>query len=269
MAVELAKAGKRAYSHSETGSGISGQTIKPSGEEQLAKIFSAGRLLVGGMKIIQWFFDQLKHKFTKTGTIFVVINGGWWKMYLVVLFFSLLAQAESLDFQDFSLESTETTAVAEPERPPTYVAPSPPVIQQPATQLQPGQAFAQSQCPGVTTVECDVLKLTNNYRRRNGLPALIMSKKCNQAARLANNYNLSIRNLTHNWFQQNGSQWRLRAENVAMGQQSAAEVVNGWINSPGHRRNLLLRDVRYMGISLVRGPGRGNIPGYYWAQCFH
>lgn len=43
------------------------------------------------------------------------------------------------------------------------------------------------------------------------------------------------------------------AENIAKGQKSLNEVMTTWAESPGHRRNMLLPDIREFG--LVRAPG--------------
>ncbi len=56
---------------------------------------------------------------------------------------------------------------------------------------------------------------------------------------------------------------RVAAENVASGPMSAREVVDGWLNSPGHRRNIE-GDFRFTGIGLAEGPG-GMI---YFTQIF-
>ena len=44
------------------------------------------------------------------------------------------------------------------------------------------------------------------------------------------------------------------AENIARGQATPQEVLDDWMASPGHRRNML--DPRATGVALVRGPGR-------------
>jgi len=41
------------------------------------------------------------------------------------------------------------------------------------------------------------------------------------------------------------------AENIAFGQRSEAEVINEWMNSSGHRRNILLNDATEFGIGRV------------------
>ncbi|MGK5543434.1 CAP domain-containing protein [Streptomyces sp. URMC 127] len=53
-------------------------------------------------------------------------------------------------------------------------------------------------------------------------------------------------------------------ENIACGQRSAAEVVRGWMNSPGHRANILKPDFAYIGV----GYATGSRAGTYWTQLF-
>ncbi|GAA3225628.1 hypothetical protein GCM10017691_14600 [Pseudonocardia petroleophila] len=50
-------------------------------------------------------------------------------------------------------------------------------------------------------------------------------------------------------------------ENIARGQESAAEVVQGWMNSPGHRRNILDCDFTTIGVGFADD-------GNYWVQNF-
>lgn len=51
-----------------------------------------------------------------------------------------------------------------------------------------------------------------------------------------------------------GYGWCFVAENIAKGQGSLAEVIQGWANSRGHRRNMLARQARE--FALVEAPGR-------------
>jgi uncharacterized protein YkwD len=57
-----------------------------------------------------------------------------------------------------------------------------------------------------------------------------------------------------------GADFRALAENVAMGQQTPQEVVNGWMNSPGHRRNIMDCTYTRSGIGF-----RDN----RWTQVFY
>jgi uncharacterized protein YkwD len=60
-----------------------------------------------------------------------------------------------------------------------------------------------------------------------------------------------------------GYRSRLTGENIAYGPQSAEEVVNGWLASPGHCANIMEPRFREMGIALAMGPMRGTV---YWVQ---
>lgn len=63
-----------------------------------------------------------------------------------------------------------------------------------------------------------------------------------------------------------GYRWRNVGENIAMGQLTAEQVVQGWIKSPGHCANLMSPDYTEMGIAYsVNMASEGGI---YWAQAF-
>jgi uncharacterized protein YkwD len=54
-----------------------------------------------------------------------------------------------------------------------------------------------------------------------------------------------------------------RAENIAMGQQDPAEVMTAWMNSPGHRANILDCSLTRLGVGIAQGSG-----GPWWTQLF-
>ena len=105
----------------------------------------------------------------------------------------------------------------------------------------------------------DVVGLVNAARAEQGLGPVRTNPRLAQAARdhaadmVAGGY------FSHTG--QNGSSFSDRAraagyacaaaENIASGQRSEAEVMTSWLNSPGHRRNILLRDVVDIGIGRV------------------
>jgi uncharacterized protein YkwD len=62
-----------------------------------------------------------------------------------------------------------------------------------------------------------------------------------------------------------GYQPRLTGENIALGPESAEEVVAGWLASPGHCANMMDSRFREIGVGLATGRGRGKI---YWVQTF-
>lgn len=55
-----------------------------------------------------------------------------------------------------------------------------------------------------------------------------------------------------------GYKAKLAAENVGVGQRSFSEVLQGWKDSPGHNKNLLLPDATQMGVALVVNPASRN-----------
>lgn len=63
-----------------------------------------------------------------------------------------------------------------------------------------------------------------------------------------------------------GYAWKAVGENVASGQLSAREVVDGWLSSPHHCENIMDADFTQMAVAYVVGPK--NETGIYWAQVF-
>ena len=110
---------------------------------------------------------------------------------------------------------------------------------------QPPSSFAE-----------ELLRLTNAYRQQNGLRALSLDGRLNAAAQAHSNDMARNRFMDHRGsdgsdFSQRiartGYSAGLRAENVAKGFNSAQAVFQGWVNSDGHRRNILLNGVIHMG----------------------
>lgn len=58
-----------------------------------------------------------------------------------------------------------------------------------------------------------------------------------------------------------GINYRTAGENIAKGQRSAQEVVNAWMNSSGHRANILNKNYTHIGVGYVKD-------GNYWTQMF-
>jgi len=63
---------------------------------------------------------------------------------------------------------------------------------------------------------------------------------------------------------QYGISYRAAGENIAMGQTSPQQVMQGWMNSPGHRANILNASFTQIGVGIAQ-----NAQGrYYWTQQF-
>jgi len=65
-------------------------------------------------------------------------------------------------------------------------------------------------------------------------------------------------------FADNEVSYRYAGENLAAGQRTPAEVVRGWMNSPGHRDNMLRREYGHLGVAVAMD-SNGRL---YWTQMF-
>jgi len=92
----------------------------------------------------------------------------------------------------------------------------------------------------------EILKYTNRYRQRQGLPALVLD---GTASRLAQQHSSAMAGgnagFGHGGFQDRTNKLRAKygrytatGENVAYGKLSARQVVDIWIHSAPHRKNL-------------------------------
>jgi uncharacterized protein YkwD/stress response protein SCP2 len=119
----------------------------------------------------------------------------------------------------------------------------------------------------------DVVELTNRERSRARLaplavdPLLTAAAQAHSADMVARDfYSHTSPEGTQPWDRAAaaGSRRRTIGENIACGQRSAAEVVTGWMNSPGHRANILKPEFTHIGVGFVGG-GR---TATYWTQLF-
>lgn len=117
----------------------------------------------------------------------------------------------------------------------------------------------------------EVVRLVNIERTERGLSALTMDTTLNAAA--AERAKEIIVNFAHERpdgsscftiLQEYGVSYRTAAENIAGGQSTPEAVVNSWMNSPGHRANILNSSLRKIGVGYARGGQYGT----YWVQLF-
>ena len=126
-----------------------------------------------------------------------------------------------------------------------------------------------------SSYEIEVISLLNQERINNGVPALATSTSLSVAAQ-GHSRDMACNNfMSHTG--SNGSSFTNRlsaagysfsdaAENVAAGYGSPAEVVAGWMNSPGHRANILDPNLTQVGIGYAYSDG--STFGDYWTADF-
>lgn len=105
-------------------------------------------------------------------------------------------------------------------------------------------------------VEEAVVANTNAERARHGLPPLELDPSLVKTARAHTWWMTRNRSLVHGNYPV--------AENIAMGQNSSHEVVRCWMNSSGHRANILNRGHRRIGVAAYTTPSGTT----YWCQQF-
>jgi uncharacterized YkwD family protein/spore coat assembly protein SafA len=139
--------------------------------------------------------------------------------------------------------------------------------------IYPGQKI---NIPGLGTarsIDDEVVRLTNAERAKHGLRPLATDWELSRVARYKSadmrdkNY-FSHTSPTYgdpfNMMRSFGITYRSAAENIAAGQRTADDVVQAWMNSPGHRKNILNGTYTHMGSGYASG---GNY-GHYWTQMF-
>ena len=122
----------------------------------------------------------------------------------------------------------------------------------------------------VNDYEKQVIVLINNIRKENGLSEITMNTELCKVARLKaqdmhNNQYFSHTSPTYgspfDMMKQFGITYRTAGENIAMGQTTPQAVVDAWMNSDGHRANILNASYTQIGMGYVSD-------GNYWSQMF-
>lgn len=115
----------------------------------------------------------------------------------------------------------------------------------------------------------EVFALTNAQRTKAGIPALVSDPALDAAAAEWARQLASSCTFEHSSSEWRNSRvaafgWVATGENIAAGQPTASSVVTGWMNSSGHRANIL--DKRYTGLGV--GYATGTCYRTYWVQIF-
>lgn len=131
----------------------------------------------------------------------------------------------------------------------------------------------QRQIPVLTSnnFESEVLRLVNIERKNAGLSPLIASKELDKVAKLKSE-DMAI----YNYFDHDspnygspfemmkmfGIKYTAAGENLAKGYKTPESVVSGWMESPGHRKNILNPNFNKLGVGIYYGDTT------YWTQLF-
>jgi len=144
---------------------------------------------------------------------------------------------------------------------------APPSNNQPApTQKQP----EQTRTTGISQAAQQVIDLTNTERRNNGLPDLKADTQLSSVAQkksedMQQKHYFSHTSPTYgspfDMMRDFGVTYQSAGENIAQGQQTPQEVVQAWMNSEGHRKNILSNNFTHIGVGYEQ-------TGKNWTQMF-
>ncbi|MBQ7821707.1 MAG: SafA/ExsA family spore coat assembly protein [Clostridia bacterium] len=137
--------------------------------------------------------------------------------------------------------------------------------------IYPGQVLnIPTVSSSVLNFESEVVRLVNEIRAKNGLKGLTHDWELSRVARYKSQDMKDKGYFSHTsptygspfqMMKSFGITYRSAAENIARGQASPQAVVNAWMNSSGHRANILNASFNRIGVGYVAG-------GNYWTQMF-
>jgi len=139
--------------------------------------------------------------------------------------------------------------------------------------IYPGEKVNIPNFDATKTIENQVIQLTNQQRAKYGLKPFTADWELSRVARYKANDMRDKNYFSHTsptygdpftMMKNFGITYRSAAENIAAGQTSPQEVVNAWMNSPGHRANILSTSTTRIGV----GYAKGGSQRYYWVQQF-
>ena len=137
--------------------------------------------------------------------------------------------------------------------------------------IYPGQVLNIPQIPDkVLSYENEVVRLVNEIRESNGLKPLTANWELSRIARYKSEDMSGNKYFSHTspvygtpfeMIRAFGLSYRSAGENIAYGYGTPAAVVNGWMNSSGHRANILNASYTQIGVGYCAN-------GNYWTQMF-
>jgi len=137
--------------------------------------------------------------------------------------------------------------------------------------IYPGQVLTIPQLDStVSAFENEVIRLVNEIRTERGLKPLTANWELSRVARYKSQDMVDNRYFSHTsptygtpfqMIRAFGLSFRTAGENIAYGQRTPQAVVNAWMNSSGHRANILNASYTQIGVGYVAN-------GNYWTQMF-
>ncbi|MFL0197430.1 CAP domain-containing protein [Clostridium sp. WILCCON 0269] len=136
-----------------------------------------------------------------------------------------------------------------------------------------GTTGSAGQASNISAEASEVIRLVNVERSKNGLSALKANNELSKVATIKAQDMIDKGYFDHtsptygspfDMMKKFGISYTAAGENIAYGQKNAAEVMNSWMNSPGHRANILNSNFTEIGVGVAKD--KNGTP--YWVQMF-
>ncbi|WP_245911251.1 SafA/ExsA family spore coat assembly protein [Paraliobacillus ryukyuensis] len=192
------------------------------------------------------------------------------KILLIVMLFSFLLPVSALAKETYTVQPGDTMwkIAVRYQIGVTEIIEANPQIKNPNL-IYPNQQLNIPTIDSIKHTEHLVIQLTNQERAKYGLPALKPDWELSRVARYKSQDMRDKGYFSHtsptygspfDMMKAFGVSYQRAGENIARGQQTPQDVVRAWMNSSGHRKNIL-GDFTHIGVGYVEN-------GKYWTQMF-
>ena len=194
-----------------------------------------------------------------TKSIYIYVNGVKYKLPLTPSCPNVPSKPESTP------NNPSTTPQQKPESTPSTPSTTP--------QQKPESTPEQKPSTDFSSYQQQVLDLVNAERTKRGISALTLDSNLSSVATKKSQDMVNKNYFDHtsptygspfDMMKQFGISYRTAGENIAKGQKTPQEVVTAWMNSEGHRKNILNPNFTNLGVGIAKD-SKGTT---YWTQMF-
>ena len=213
-------------------------------------------------------------KVMTTKSIYIYVNGVKYKLPLTPSCPNVPSKPESTPNNPSTTpqqkpESTPSTPSTTPQQKPESTPSTPSTT----PQQKPESTPKQKPSTDFSSYQQQVLDLVNAERTKRGISALTLDSNLSSVATKKSQDMVNKNYFDHtsptygspfDMMKQFGISYRTAGENIAKGQKTPQEVVTAWMNSEGHRKNILNPNFTNLGVGIAKD-SKGTT---YWTQMF-
>ena len=213
-------------------------------------------------------------KVMTTKSVYIYVNGVKYKLPLTPSCPNVPSKPESTPNNPSTTpqqkpESTPSTPSTTPQQKPESTPSTPSTT----PQQKPESTPEQKPSTDFSSYQQQVLDLVNAERTKRGISALTLDSNLSSVATKNSQDMVNKNYFDHtsptygspfDMMKQFGISYRTAGENIAKGQKTPQEVVTAWMNSEGHRKNILNPNFTNLGVGIAKD-SKGTT---YWTQMF-